>query len=542
MSNYSLKLKCQVPNADGDPCGKIMEIMQTRIVASRKLHKLKCGHTWIETREFTLAQQKKDESEALYDFAFGPGEMYHLMPYQKDGVKFLERNNFRGLLADDPGLGKTFQFLAPLRLHPKKLLPCLIVCKAALRAQIGTAVTQMTDIPAQVMYASHHKPQLFSKAIVIVSYDGIWRMKWGPEIWSKFKTVILDECQAVKNGDSNRMQKIKEISKEYEYPHRMAASATPIKNRGSEYFQILHWLDSMRFPTEGGFQMRWLDFDEKGKARGIKPEKMEDWKEFTKDLIIRRKKEEVLKDLPPIRRVYRDCDLSEEVEDAYAEEMKGFLKEYGDGQKEGNYMNLLAYISRMRHLVAISKIPDTLEEIDEVLLGSSEKVVVFVHHIAVAQALMKKLIARVDDAGYGWEPVWYQGGMSPAQREDCINAFVEGPSRVMIASTQASGEGVDGLQKVCGLAIMHERQWNPAGEEQAEGRFSRIGSTKNSILIKYMIAKGTIDEWITNLIDEKRVDVIATLDNRIASMDETSLTREMFEIIAREGRSRWKLR
>ena len=112
----------------------------------------------------------------------------------------------------------------------------------------------------------------------------------------------------------------------------------------------------------------------------------------------------------------------------------------------------------------------------------------------------------------------------------------------MIASALASGEGVDGLQKVCGLAIMHERQWNPAGEEQCEGRFSRIGSVKSSVLMKYMIAKGTIDEWLTNLIDEKRIDVTATLDGRATTMDETSLTREMMDIIYREGRKRWKLR
>ena len=543
MATFSQKQYCHAAGKDGKVCGKVMEILSTRIVASRKLHQLKCGHIWVETREFTKAQQERDEKEAIYDFHFGEHDEMQLMPFQKDGVKFLERANFRALLADDPGLGKTFQFLTPLRLHPKKLLPALIVCKAGLRSQIGTAVTRMTDIPAQVMYASHHKPQMFSKAIVVVSYDSLWRMKWDESIWSKFKTVILDECQAMKNGESNRTQKIKELSKTYEYPYRIAASATPIKNRGSEYFQILHWLDSARFPTEAGFQLRWLDFDEKGRARGVRNDKLEAWKEFTKDLIIRRKKEDVLPDLPPVRRVYRDCDLAEEVEDAYAEEMQGFMKEYAEGEMtQIRYMHLLAYISKMRHLVAISKIPDTLEEIDEVLLGSNEKIVVFIHHIAVGRRLMTKLLARCDDAGYGWEPVWLEGGMPQHKRDDVIEQFTKGPSRVMIASALASGEGVDGLQEVCGLAIMHERQWNPAGEEQCEGRFSRIGSKMTSILVKYMIAKGTIDEWITALIDEKRVDVTATLDGRETTIEETALTREMMDIIFREGRTRWKLR
>lgn len=541
-TNRSQKQYCQ-ELVDGKPCGKVIEIISTKVIITKKVHTLKCGHKWRETKEFTQKDLAKAIETGKYNFQFGAHEEMQLMPFQVEGVQFLERANFRALLADDPGLGKTFQFLAPLRLHPKTLLPALIVCKAGLRTQIGHAVTQMTDFPAQVMYQSYEIPQMFSKAIVVVSYDSIWRMKWGPEIWSKFKTIILDECQAMKNGDSNRTQKIKEICKEYDYPYRMAASATPIKNRGSEYFQILHLLAPQKFPTESGFQLRWLDFDEKGRARGVANHKLEEWKTFTKDLIIRRKKEDVLPDLPPVRRSYRDCDLSEEVEDAYAEEMVGFLKEYGDGViSQAKYMNLLAYISRMRHLVGLSKIQDTLEEVDEVLLATDEKIVVFVHHIEVAKRLMRRLLQTCTDAGYNWEPVWLEGGMSNIKRDEVIAQFTEGGSRVMIASSLASGEGVDGLQKVCGLAIMHERQWNPAGEEQCEGRFSRIGSVKTSVLMKYMIAKGTIDEWLTSLIDEKRVDVTATLDGREVTESEVALTREMMDIIYREGRKRWKLR
>jgi len=539
MANYSNAKKCPITG-----CGKVMEILKTHIVGGKKLLKLKCGHTITETNIVTKASQKR---EALvvpdkYQFKFGEHEDLTLMPFQKAGVQFLERANFRGLIADDPGLGKTFQFLAPLRLYPEKLCPALIVCKAGLRSQIAKEVFRMTNIPPQVMYANYEKPTMFKKAIVIVSYDSIWRMKWDEKIFGKFKTIILDECQAMKNGDSNRTQKIKEICRDYDYPYRIGASATPIKNRGSEYFQILHLLDAGKFPTEAGFQLRWLEFDDKGKARGVAEHKMEAWKDFTKDLIIRRKKEEVLPDLPPIRREYRNCDLSQEVEEAYAEQMKGFMNEYADGEiTHMKFMNLLAYIARMRHLVGMSKIPDTIEEVDEVLLATNEKVVVFVHHIDVARALMKKMMERSDEGGFT-EPVWLQGGMTNIQRDEVIRQFVEGTSRVMVASQLASGEGVDGLQKVCGHAIMHERQWNPANEEQCEGRFSRIGSVKTSVLVKYMIAVGTIDEWLTNLIDEKRVDVTATLDGRYVTPEETSLTRDMIDIIFREGRQRWKLR
>ena len=533
MANLTSKCKC----------GKLVEIISTIKDGSKAYDVLKCGHVII--REIVTEEMQQAAKPDRLDFSFGANDELKLMDFQKDGILAAERNNFKFIFADDTGLGKTFQLFACLRINPK-LLPCLVVCKAKLRTQLATEACRMTGIPPQIMDANYEIPVIFKKAIVIVSYDMIWRMKWSDDIWKKFNTIILDECQQIKNPSSKRSKKVKEVAASA--THVMGASATPAKNHGLELYPILNMVAREKFPTETGFVLRWLDTFEKNgfrKIGGIRPDKLEAWKDFTKDFMIRRKKHEVLDDLPVVRRVYRNCDLAEEVEAAYQAEMEAFVKEYeaGNGGKSFvGYTNLLAYITRMKHLVGLSKINDTIEEIDEILLGSNEKVVVFVHHIKVAEIMMRKLIDRCEAAGFA-EPVWYQGGLSDERADAVKDAFINSDSRIMVASTLAAGEGLDGLQKVCGYAIMHERQWNPANEEQCEGRLSRIGATnKTSVLVKYMVAIGTINEWLTDLIDTKRKHLASVLDGREASVDETSLTREMMDIIYTQGRKQWKLR
>lgn len=523
-------------------CGKLLKVVKTIRVANKAFDKTECGHTILRT---VVSEQEQQAEPDRMDFSFGLNNEMKLMEFQKEGILAAERNDFKFIFADDTGLGKTFQFFGCLRLNLDKLTPCLVFCKAKLRSQLAIEGLRMTGIPPQIMHHNYEKPLIFKRAIVIVSYDMIWRMKWDESIWKQFKTVILDECQQIKNPSSKRSKKTKEVVGYAS--HVMGASATPAKNHGLELYPILNMVAREKFPTETGFVLRWLDVYQKGNTRkigGIRNEKLEDWKEFTKDFMIRRKKHEVLDNLPAVRRTYRNCDLAEEVEAAYEAEMEAYVKEYeeGDGGKSfASYTNLLAYITRMRHLVGLSKIDDTLEEIDEILLGSDEKVVVFTHHIDVAEILMRKLLAKCDEGNFP-EPVWYQGGLSDDRADAVKDAFINSSSRVMVASTLAAGEGLDGLQKVCGYAIMHERQWNPANEEQCEGRFSRIGSTKTSVLMKYMVAIGTIDEWFTELVDTKRQHLASVLDGKEATMDETSLTREMMDIIYNQGRKKWSLR
>jgi SNF2 family DNA or RNA helicase len=116
--------------------------------------------------------------------------------------------------------------------------------------------------------------------------------------------------------------------------------------------------------------------------------------------------------------------------------------------------------------------------------------------------------------------------------------FKNSNSRVMIASTQAGGVG--GNLQFCSDAIMLERQWNPSKESQAEKRHHRFGQ-KNAVVVTYMIATDTIDEYFTELVEQKRAVVGSSLDGDEGSWDEKSLMTELAHILITKGKKSWKL-
>ena len=114
-------------------------------------------------------------------------------------------------------------------------------------------------------------------------------------------------------------------------------------------------------------------------------------------------------------------------------------------------------------------------------------------------------------------------------------------ARVMIASTLASGEGLN-LQ-FCSDCVVMERQWNPANEEQAEARFKRIGSEAAIINATYQVALGTIDEYLADLVESKRQVVHEAYSGvkSETSYTEEGLMKELAEILVTKGMQRWKL-
>ena len=88
---------------------------------------------------------------------------------------------------------------------------------------------------------------------------------------------------------------------------------------------------------------------------------------------------------------------------------------------------------------------------------------------------------------------------------------------------------------------MHERQWNPANEEQAESRYTRFGQDAASVDVLYMIAAGTIDDYFTELVERKREAFRKGMNKEAQSWAETSLMQELFEVLATKGMKQWRL-
>ncbi len=218
-------------------------------------------------------------------------------------------------------------------------------------------------------------------------------------------------------------------------------------------------------------------------------------KEKLKYTLLRRIKIEVLKDLPPMTRTLIPVSLSNM--DEYVNELRVVRQEYKAARK-------LTQLATLRQVIGIGKVPSAVELVDDVL-ASKQKVVLFAHHKLVVTMLEKKL------SKYGVCKI--VGDTEKIVRQKVVDNFAldDSPYRVMIISL-AGGEGIN-LQSADTL-IFVEREWNPGRENQIEGRVHRIGQD-NPVQIIYLIARGTIDDRISKIIEHKRevIGQIISLDD-----------------------------
>ncbi len=463
-------------------------------------------------------------------------------PYQIDAVRFAEDSDVRCIIADEQGLGKTIESLSLLRLHPEKLLPAVIVCPSTVKRQWMTEIHRICgagrEFLTQVIQSGKEKAMPGFK-IYVVTYD----MLKNPDIFDMLeegaiKTVIIDECQRIKNHLSDRAKAVQRVARTV--PHILPMSGTPIKNHAGEYFTVLNLVKPTLFPHYQKYIDNYCDAYSNGwsqKVGGLKnPDKFH---ADTKDIIIRRTKSEVLQDLPAISRLFHHVELDRKLHKTYGaamDELDSVL--YGDEGEFEKATNMIAIMSKLRHITGISKVAECVEFVTEFLESTDRKIVIFTHHQDVMAMLQSQLNSWLADGDFSKCEVLHSG-LDGNKRAALVEKFkTDDSSRVMIASTLAAGEGLN-LQ-FCSDAVLLERQWNPANEEQVEGRFHRFGQI-NPVSITYMLATGTIDEYFTELVEIKRSIVAATLDNKEIQWNQQSLMKELAEILVTRGKKAWSL-
>jgi SWI/SNF-related matrix-associated actin-dependent regulator 1 of chromatin subfamily A len=521
-----LRQECKV-------CKKIA-VEESRLKIGKTLIiKLACGHI---LHEEILASSDKTYDSIVFSDGCRPRE------YQLEAVRFAEQANVRCIIADEQGLGKTIESLSLLRLHPEKLLPAVIVCPSTVKLQWMFEIHRICgngkDFLVQVIQSGKEKAMPGFK-IYIVTYDMLKKDDlFSMLLEGTIKTLIIDECQRIKNHLSDRAKAVQRIAKNT--PHILPMSGTPIKNNAGEYFTVLNLVKPTLFPH----YQKYIDnyCDEYANGWGQKVGGLRDASRFhedTKDIIIRRTKAEVLKDLPSIDRKFHHVELDRKLNKVYA----GLMKEleellYSDEGEFEKATNTIAIMSKMRHITGISKVSECIDFTTEFLLSTDRKIVIFTHHQDVMAMLETQLNQWCSEGDFGKVCVLHSG-LSGDERTKLVEVFREDSSRrLMIASTLAAGEGLN-LQ-FCSDAIILERQWNPANEEQVEGRFHRFGQL-NNVSITYMLASGTIDEYFTELVEVKRAIVAATLDNKEIQWSQQSLMKELAEILVTKGRKAWSL-
>jgi len=473
-----------------------------------------------------------------------------LYTFQVDGCKAAESGLSiqKGFgIFDDMGLGKTVQALAIIKFH-SEYSPTLFIVKSALKFQFFKEIIKWLS--------PSHMPQIISTSkdfvfpglkSYIISYDLLRRFPREKIAALGIKLVVLDECQQIKNPDSTRTQEVRKIVGASVEIKVLPLSGTPWKNRGGEFFPVLNMISPTKFHSHQAYLDRWVDFYMHGNTRkqgGIKnPTK---FREYVQDILIRREYEEVMDEFPEINRMKLNVQLDELSQSTYDDEVSEFVKWYNqaliDGMEEKlSGIELLGKMSRMRHITGLAKIPATVGFVEEFIEDTDRKLVIFVHHKDVSDLLYNEILPMCKEAGI---PLFHlkaiAGPDGDALRFEMSENFNKAPRAFMIASTLASGEGLN-LQ-TCADCVLHERQWNPQNEDQAApGRFRRIGQKAKSVNITFTEADDTIDQHIGAIVETKRKAFHDVMNKGEAPVwNEGDFAKELAETIVRKHKEKNK--
>ncbi len=534
-----LQDKCEV-------CNKVAKV-KTRIqIRNKVIITLECGHVSFRDCVATSAFDSiifDGDPKCKHVWGIGKarttcGECgaHKLYDYQIIGAQALEKANGRMAIFDEMGLGKTLQSLAYLKFHPEAF-PFLWVTKSGVKFQHGKEILRILGIKALPQVLQSGRDTLMSGMNVIASYDIFRRLDLTMFANHGFKSIILDECQAIKNPDSSRTQCIRTIAKNI--PRIIPLSGTPWKNRGSEFFVVLNMLDPKRFWSYKSFCDQWVDHywdGNKYKEGGIRrPDK---FKEYIADLAIRRERTEVMPELPLINRTRLISQVDESARKLYNQEKQHLIDIYnsavigGDEDSFETAQKLNQSLMIMRQIVGIAKVPATIEFATEFLEETDRKLAIFVHHKKCGELISTQLTQFCESEKLAFRPLVLTADLTPIERMAIAEKFNSNGNRLLIASTLASGEGLN-LQS-CSDMIMHERQFNPQNEEQAEGRFIRIGQESESVNATYVHGDDTVDTILDNLVERKRLFFHNSMNKgAIATWNEKSLVKELVEAIVK---------
>jgi SNF2 family DNA or RNA helicase len=307
-------------------------------------------------------------------------------------------------------------------------------------------------------------------------------------------------------------------------------------------------LAPMKFPSYQRFLNEWVDYYLQGPRYvegGIrKPEK---FKEYIKDIAIRREIHEVSVQMPDVTRNLLYHELGTIEQNEYDDEVSDFVKWYNDkviGGEEDDALvgqNILAKMARMRHITGLAKIPATVEFVKTHIEEAQRKICVFTHHIDVADIMTDELKKELPNI-----PVFnLTSSMDSFKRNLIVDEFNNTPLCVMVASTLSSGESLN-LQ-TCSDGVLHERQWNPQNEDQAApGRFRRIGAKALELGINVTVtcttASGTVDEHLAGIVERKRGDFHRAMNKgELPVWNQTALAKELAEAIVKDYNKKKKI-
>ena len=396
-----------------------------------------------------------------------------LMSFQQEGLAFLLQHD-RCLLADEMGLGKTVQALAWLA--ATQSFPVLIIPPAHLtrnwQEEAGRFLLIRGEKP-RIHVIRGLKPYDLPEADIYVMHYLLLR-GWKEALPSlPLKAVIFDEIQELRHTGTEKYSAASLLAESCE--HVIGLSGTPIYNKGGEIWNVINILDFHFLGDWESFSREWCYGY--GSAVVIKPDLLGDYLR-REGLMLRRTKQQVLKELPPKRRLVQELDWNDKV---YARLMEPILPQVlrwrTDGTLTASARAMLEeqISQRARQATGVAKAPYVCQFV-RALLEGGEKVLLFAHHHEVMDEYKKELRA--------FAPGFITGRETSAMKDRAVERFMTEKTDVLCISLRAAS-GLNLQRATC--VVFGELDWSPAVHSQAEDRTHRIGQ-EDSLLCYYLVA------------------------------------------------------
>jgi len=517
-----------------DPYDKVWWTRIPAVAAKLRKYMDEAAIKVLEESSSTSQDSSLPEVPIVYPEGLSP------FPYQVEGARFLLQKT-GALLADEMGLGKTVQVLLAVNSDPA-VNKVLVFCPASVKLNWVREANRWLVRPFDVRYLSGKTPEpIFLPKdrglFVVINYDiaDAWSKELSKVHWDM---LVLDEAHYLKNRKAVRTRAIlgEEKNIGLQFPiwagKKVALTGTPIVNRPAEVWPVLAWIDRKTWGSFWTYAKRYCNLHYNGygwDASGAS--NLEELNRKLSRYMLRRRKDEVLKDLPPkIRQVLElppngATNLiakEKELWDRYSEELARAKAavEIARAESEEELKEALSKLralvrvyfqemSLVRHQLALAKVPKALEHVQDVL-ESKDKVVVWVHHRDVAEAVFEGLKE--------YNPVMVLGGSSAEARAEAVRRFQEDKSvRVFIGGITAAAEGI--TLTASDTAIFVELDWRPGKLLQAEDRIHRIGQTRG-VVIQYLVFDGSLDAYMAKRLAEKMEIISRAVDGKTAGEED----------------------
>lgn len=455
-------------------------------------------------RQFkSMIRNFKSVSEA--DYALPEGMEDVLRPYQKVGfqwLKTLESCGFGGILADEMGLGKTAQVIVYLMTADRKKtgLTSLVVCPASLILNWQDELAKFAPSlsAALIMGTAAERKRLIAGSgecdVWITSYE-LLRQDIEQYQGRQFYCCVLDEAQHIKNQSTLASKAVKRV----DCRQRFILTGTPIENRLSELWNLFDFL----MPGYLFSHRTFVEKLEKPVVKSGDQEASARLRRLVQPFMLRRLKQNVLKELPPKIEYIRKIPLTEEERKVYhasALAAREGLEAGGQGK-----LAILAALTQLRQICCAPQLcfenyggPDSkLEAALELCAGMAENG----HQILLFSqftSMLDLIRARLDEMKIS--NFTLQGSTSKEKRAQLVKSFNAGEASVFLISLKAGGTGLN--LTAADVVIHYDPWWNLAAQNQATDRAHRIGQQAHVQVYK-LIAKDTIEERILELQSQK---------------------------------------